>query len=126
MSVIQWCGVALLATVLLVILRGVRAEFVPLLSIGSSILLFGAAIAVLAPFFTFAGELAAQSALGEQGTLLLKMFGIGALVELSCDLCRDMGEVAVANQLEFLGRAELLLLALPSLRQLLSVCASLL
>ena len=125
MSVLAWCGVAILLLVLSSVLRAVRAELVGALSMTGSVLLFAATITLLLPFFQYAREISLSYAISEQATLLLKMFGIGAIVELCCDLCRDMGEVSVANQLEFLGRAELLLLALPSLRTLLEQCLSL-
>ena len=125
MSVLAWCGVAILLLVLSSVLRAVHAELVGVLSMSGSVLLFAAAITALLPFFRYAKELSQAYAISEQATLLLKMFGIGAIVELCCDLCREMGENAVANQLEFLGRAELLLLALPSLRTLLEQCLSL-
>lgn len=124
MSVLAWCGVAILLLVLSSVLRAVRAELVGALSLCASVFLFAAAITALLPFFHYAKDLSDSFAINEQATLLLKMFGIGAVVELCCDLCREMGENAVANQLEFLGRAELLLLALPSLRTLLEQCLS--
>jgi stage III sporulation protein AD len=64
--------------------------------------------------------LAERTNLEAESSLLLKIFGISALIAFCGDLCRDLGESALANQLELLGRAEVLILLLPTLQRILA------
>jgi stage III sporulation protein AD len=46
--------------------------------------------------------------------------------QFTAELCRDAGEGALASRLELAGRAEILLLALPLIRELTALAAGML
>ncbi len=123
MGIIGWCGVAILSAVLILVLRRLQSELVPFLSLSACVLLCAGALLTLSPFFRFLIEWSAQNDMAQQGRMMLKIFGIGTLTALCCDICREMGEGAVANQLEMLSRAEVLVLLLPFLKDILTMSA---
>ena len=90
------------------------------------VLLSGAGIALLEPVLAFAGTLAAASGVSETAALLLRALGVTLLTQLCADLCRQSGEGAIATGVENAGRAQLLLLALPKLQELLQEAQQLL
>ena len=58
--------------------------------------------------------------------LLGKMLGVAWLAQIGADLCREFGSPTLAGYVEVLGRAELLLLTLPLIRETVAVAGGLL
>lgn len=120
------CGGALLCVVAIVVLRQLgRDGALPLQWLGV-LLLAGAGLALLQPLIAFAGELAAFCGIGEMASLLLRALGVAMLCQLCADLCRQSGEGNIAAGVETVGRAQILLLALPKLGELLDAAEQLL
>ncbi len=120
------CGGALLCTVAIVVLRQLgRDGALPLQWLGI-LLLTGAGLALLEPVIVFAGELAAACGITETASLLLRALGVALLCQLCADLCRQSGETTIAAGVETAGRAQILLLSLPKLRELLAAAEQLL
>lgn len=120
------CGGALLCVVAIAALRQLgRDGALPLQWLGI-LLLTGAGLALMQPIVAFAGELAAESGVGEMASLLLRALGIALLCQLCADLCRQSGEGSIASGVEMAGRVQILLLALPKLDELLTAAQELL
>jgi stage III sporulation protein AD len=64
--------------------------------------------------------------MGESATLLFKGLGVAVLTQVCADFCRQSGEGQLASGVEFAGKAELLLLCLPCLKQLFELAAGML
>ncbi len=58
--------------------------------------------------------------------IILKMVGIGYLVEFSAGILNDFGQNSVADKLVFCGKAVVLILAIPILESVLSLVSKLL
>ena len=54
-------------------------------------------------------------------SLALRVVALCILTEVSAGICRDLGEAGLASKMELCGRAEILLVTLPTLARLLSV-----
>lgn len=119
------CGGALLCVTAVVLLKGVKSDVWPLQWTGS-LVMFTAAILMLQPVVTYLTELCHQSGMGDMASLLLRGLGVAMLTQLSSDLCRQCGENALAGGVELAGKAELLLLCLPQLRELMEMASGLL
>ena len=113
-------GIGFCALAVLLILKELRKEFVPLFLIGFSLVLF----AVLLPQFhaaaAFIKECAALAG-GERIEPVLKALGITFLTTAAAQLCRTAGETSVGNAIETAGRMEIFLLCLPLLKELLDL-----
>ncbi len=126
MNSVAWCALAIIACVFSVILKKCAPEFVPLVTVCAGIMLLLATLSVLTPFFSFVQQISQKFSLNEQTKLLLKLFGISLLMQWCCDVCRDLGEQSLATQLELLGKAEILILLLPTLQEILAFSSELL
>lgn len=100
--------------VLVLILRELRAEFAPALRVAVTLLLCGAAVTLCAPAVLWARQVAESTESTAFFTPLLRAVGIGLVCEFAAAFCRDMGETTLADGVTFFGRAEILLLCLPS------------
>lgn len=126
MTLLQVIGFAVLVSLLAVLQKEAGGKYMPV------ILTIGGLFAVrwfllrISPVFSLLGHYLNAYQMGEKGTLMLKALCVGYLIQIGGDTCRDLGAESIAAKLELCGRAELLLLALPTLTELLTVAFSLL
>ncbi len=118
MTLLQAAGVALLIGMVVAFLKDAGGRFALFAAAGGGILLTLWGISRLGGVFTAFRELTSSTVLSPYLTLLMKALGVGYVVEVSADICRDLGAPETAKRLELCGRAELLLLALPPLTEL--------
>ena len=51
--------------------------------------------------------------------VILKALGVAFVCETAADICRDMGQTAIASKIELAGKLEIVALAIPLARELL-------
>lgn len=113
-DIIKITVIALVAVVLYIIVKQVRAEYAVFVEICS--------VAVVAVFaLNYATDMLYQASsfieLSGVGTdcikILIKSLGIAVVTQISGDVCRDNGNSALASCLEMAGKVVIILLALP-------------
>ena len=125
MDTVKYCGLALISVFLGMLLRQMRPEYGTLLSAASCLLLAAAASSCLIPLISYLKGLEGGK-MSDCIVLLLKALGIGILTQTAAEICRDAGDSAIASKIELLGKAEILVLALPFISELLATARSLL
>ncbi|MBQ8351152.1 MAG: hypothetical protein IJY20_03800 [Clostridia bacterium] len=125
MSIGQLCGLGVLAAALAMILKVMGTKVAPAVPLAG-----GLALAFFA-LYRYREPIAAMLALAEEAGIrssleaVLKMMAVGCLAGFSADICRDMGEATLAARVEMCGRAEILLLCLPFLLELIRLALGL-
>ena len=119
------CGAALLCAVAALLIKHAKGDVMPLQWTGT-VVLFGATLVLWQPVLAWLGELCAAHGVGEMGKLMLKGLGVSVLTQLCAELCRQCGEASLAGGVEGAGKAELLLLCLPLLKELVATAQGLL
>lgn len=126
MSAFQIAGVALLAVIVLALLRELRPTLIPSLRLCASVVLIGAGIALLAPIVTQIRGLLAASDAGELGSIVMRALGIAMISELAASFCEDMGEQTIARCVSTFGKWEILVLCIPLVDKVLQLAKELL
>ena len=126
MSAFQIAGVALLAVIVLALLRELRPTLLPSLRLCASVVLIGAGIALLAPIVTQIRGLLAASDAGELGGIVMRALGIAMISELAASFCEDMGEQTIARCVSTFGKWEILVLCIPLVDKVLQLAKELL
>ncbi len=124
MSAAEGVAFAVLCAVLFFVLRESKSPHgALLLLIGGLALLFSSLSQVLS-----LGILSSLSALlgEEEGKTLVKVLGVGLLVDVGCDVCEELGAQTLSKRLVFFGNAEILLLIYPILSELFTLSEELL
>ncbi len=116
----------LAGVLLLFLLKAWKSELSPLFRCAILLSLFSLALSRASPLFSALSSIAETYAVGSAFSLLLRGAGIALAASLSAGLCREAGEGGIADGLEFFCKIELLLLALPILKDLLSLAGDLL
>ena len=125
-DLLRICGAGLLCLVLAVVIKGVRSEFLPLVRLGGTVLLLGAALPMLLEVLSSVTGLFSGEGLAPYARVMTRALGVSLLTKLSCDACRDAGESSLAGGVELAGRSVILLLSLPLVEDLLGFAAKLL
>ena len=124
------CGIAILASVCLMVVGKLSGAYASVLRIGAALLIFGIFASALE---TVVGSLNEAVSFAEEGSfasrafgLMLKGLGISFLGRLCSDVCRDCGEQTLANGVESVGKIAIFALAVPMLVEILSLAYELL
>lgn len=126
MEVEKLIAFAVVAAVLVVVLRQSRPEQGMILSILAAVLLFLWILRDIAPVLEELKALTGPFHFhNEAGQILLKTLGICFLAQTGADVCRDAGESSLAGKIELAGKTAVLLLCLPLFRELLDIAARL-
>lgn len=119
-------GIALIAMILCVLLKGYRPEYSVFLSLTAGILILLMTLDALVPVMETLTELIEISGQGREAfTILLKALGVCFITQLASDACKDAGEGAIASKVELAGKVVILLLAMPLFEQIIGVATSL-
>jgi hypothetical protein len=126
-DVLRFCGCAILASVCLLILRGLDKNGIS----GAVSACFGAIFALTAvlaakpvlAFFRTCGGFYCDNAWAD---LLLRAMAFGITIQLTADTVRDAGEGGLADRVEMVGRVVLLGLGMPLYKEVLALAGQLL
>lgn len=126
MEVEKLIAVAVIAAILIVLLRNSRPEQGMIVSIVTAVLLLLWLLDSIQPILEEIRQLLEGFGFGtEHGEILLKSLGICFLSQTAGDLCRDAGEGSLAGHIELAGKTAVLLLCLPLFRTLLETATGL-
>ena len=126
MSIIKYCGLVIFALFTVLLTSELKRDIGKLVGICAGVALLIAAIGKLVPVFTLVKQLLDDTALAGYFSTLIKALGVSLAVDFCADLCKDLGESSLAGRIELLGKAELLLLALPLISELVELARGLL
>lgn len=124
--IFRLCGVALLTAFAAMVLKQYKPELALPVSVAGGVLLLLAIIARLAPQVEYISGLWYADDFGEYAAPLVKSLGVALIAQTASDVCRDMGETSAASKVELAGKAEIMLLCLPLIGELLGFARELL
>ena len=127
MAIFQLVGIAFVTAVAALILKSTKPELSFAVTVAGSVILLLFVFELFRGSASIFSEIA--SATGIESTLirtLLKMIGIGYLVEFSAGILNDFGQNSLADKLVFCGKIVVLVLAIPILESVLSLVSRLL
>ena len=126
-QIFQLVGIAFVTAVAAIILKSTKPELSFAVTVAGSIILLLYVFELFRGSVTIFNDIA--SATGINASLikiLLKMIGIGYLVEFSAGILTDFGQNSLADKLVFCGKILVLVLAIPILESVLSLIIELL
>lgn len=127
MEIFQLVGIALITAVAALILKETKPELAFAVTIAGGIILLLFVFEIFRDSLSVFGHIAEIT--GIDNTLvkiILKMVGIGYLVEFSAGILNDFGQNSLADKLTFCGKVVILVLAVPIIERVLALIVSLL
>lgn len=127
MQIFQLVGIAFVTAVAALILKGTKPELAFAVTVAGSVILLLFVFEMLKGTVAIFGDIANEAGLNSSLIkILLKMVGIGYLVEFSAGILNDFGQNSVADKLIFCGKVVILVLAIPILESVLTLIKQLL
>lgn len=128
MSTLLWrlCGVGLLGAIAAFLVRQIKGELSSAVRIGATVLCAALSIGALIPVLEELRGGVEALGLWQYASIPLRALGIGLLTHVCAGICRDLGEGGIGDWVEIAGKAEILLLCLPLLKEILEDASALL
>jgi len=121
-DIIQVIGLAIIATVIIAVIKAQRPEIAIQISIAAGIIVFtmilGKISAVIELLNSFARKINIDTI---YISTLLKIVGIAYIAEFGAEVCKDAGESAIASKVELAGKVMIIVLAVPILTSLMDL-----
>ena len=122
MEIIKVCGAVICVLSICVIFKGMKSEyslFIRLLvTVGAALI----SLAVFYPILKFLEDIASGTQIQKYFPILIKALGIALLTQITSDICNDSGEGAIASRVEAIGKAEIILLCIPLIKEIMLLC----
>lgn len=120
------CGLAVLCLAASLLLARMGGEFVGLVRLGGSVLLFGVLIFSLSEILEELRGLFSASGAEKYADRMIRALGLAFLTAICSDLCRDTGESTLANGVEMAGKLAIVWLSPPLVAEIMATAAEIL
>ena len=124
MEIVKACGIVICVVSICVIFNNLKSEYSLFIRLLLTISTGFLSLTVFYPILTFVNNISSGTKIQEYFPILLKALGISLLVQITSDICRDSGEGTIAQRVEMLGKAEIILLCIPLIKEILHLCES--
>ena len=122
MEIIKIIGVALIALIIIILLKQYRPEFAIYISLLTVVLILVLVMDELQGVITLLQSLANKASInGNFIALLLKITGIAFLSEFAVSICKDSGEGAIASKIEIGSKIIIISMSIPIISSLLEI-----
>ncbi len=121
MSILQIAGVALVSAFAVGILKIYKSDLVVPVTILATVILLGAAVALMVPVTDYISDMSAMSGFSVYFKAIMKALGISIIADTAASVCRESGQSSVASKVEFAAKIMILSLALPIIKEVVSM-----
>jgi hypothetical protein len=118
-------GGAVALAVMTFLLREVGYRGAPIITVVSALLLLSHAVGLYKTALGNIIPLVDSEASVEALSSMLKVTGLGYVYGIASDVCRDIGESGISKALDVVGRVEILLIAVPYIKEIITLGAEL-
>ncbi len=126
MAIFQLVGIAFITAVAAILLKATKPELALAVTIAGSVILLLVALELFKDSLSLFGRLTSLTGIDASIVkAMLKMVGIGYLVEFSAGILSDFGQNSLADKLVFAGKLLILVLAVPILESVLKLIVDL-
>lgn len=114
MEIMKIIGIALTGVLTVSLIKNTKNEFGIYIVICTVVIIFFLIADKLAMVLSFLQELYGQISYGKTFfPILIKILAIAYMADFTAQLCRDAGEAAIGNKVEFAGKVIIFYLSLP-------------
>lgn len=126
MILIKIIGIALVTVVAALLVKPYKGEYAFIISLAGGTVCFFLAVGELEGYISAVSGLFADSGVAPYYfSVALRAVGIGYITEFAADTAKDAGQSAVASKIIFAGKICMFILALPLIKNLLSLATEL-
>ena len=122
MDIVRIIGIGITAIIIISIVKQYKPEFTIYVSLITGVLILILLLDKLNGIINLLKSITNKTNLNSQYIyILLKITGIALLTEFGVSICKDSGEIAIANKIDFAGRIIIITISIPIITALLEV-----
>lgn len=122
MEIFQIIGLAVIATIIVIVLKAQRPEIAVQVSLVTGIIIFLLVLSKVAAVVDLLNSYAKKVNIDTVYLFtLLKIVGIAYIAEFGAEVCKDAGEGAIASKVELAGKVIIVVMAVPIITSLLDL-----
>lgn len=122
MEVVKIIGIALVALIIIILLKQYRPEFVIYVSLLTGVIILFLVMDKLTGIINLLQSLANKTSINSTFlALLIKITGIAFLSEFAVSICKDSGEAAIASKIEIGTKIIIISMSIPIISSLLEI-----
>ena len=122
MEFIKIIGIALIALIVIILLKQYRPEFAIYISLLTGVLILILVMDELTGIINLLQSIASKTTINATFlSLLLKITGIAFLSEFAVSICKDSGEAAIASKIEIGSKIIIISMSIPIISSLLEI-----
>lgn len=122
MEIIKIIGIALIALIIIIMLKQYRPEYAIFISILTGVLILFLVIDRLTGIINLIESIQSKFSINTQFiALLIKITGIAFLSEFAVSICKDSGEAAIASKIELGSKIIIISMSIPIISSLLEI-----
>ncbi len=122
MEIIKIIGIALIALIIIILLKQYKPEFVIYVSLIAGVLILFLVIDELTGIVKLIQSISDKASINSQFlSILLKITGIAFLSEFAVSICKDSGEAAIASKVELGSKIIIISMSIPIISTLLEI-----
>ena len=122
MEIIKIIGIALIALIIIIMLKQYRPEYAIYVSIIAGILILFLAMEKFSGIINLLKTISDKTYINKQFLgILLKITGIAIITEFAVSICADAGEKAIATKLEIGSKVIIITMSIPIISSLLEL-----
>ena len=122
MEIIKIIGIALIALIIIIMLKQYRPEYAIFISILTGVLILFLVMDRLSGIINLVESIQTKSSINMKFVaLLVKITGIAFLSEFAVSICKDSGESAIASKIELGSKIIIISMSIPIISSLLEI-----
>jgi len=127
MEIFKIVGIGIIASIITIVVKQLKPELAVTVLVSSSILMLIYALKYFTPILSIFNDIISKTGISSDlFTILIKIIGVGYLVEFGASICEDSGNSSLASKVVFCGKIAIFLMAIPIIRNLLNLILGLL
>ena len=120
-------AVGIISALIIICLKNANSELAAPVSVASGLLILLMTVSYVKEFVSFFGDIASVAGIGEGiYKIVLKVLAISYLSEFSSGAVEDLGQKNLSEKIQFAGKAIMIVLAMPLLKNLIEKVVALL
>lgn len=122
MDVLKVCGITICVLCICVVFNNIKTEYSLLIRIVITIGIGLLSLSVFYPILKFMEDISVNTQISKYFPVLTKALGVALMVQITSDICKDSGEGSIAQRVETVGKAEIIILCIPLIKDILKLC----
>ena len=127
MEIFKIVGIGIIGCIIVLLMKQLKPELAVTVIVATTVLMLIYILKYFTQIFALFDNIIQKTGIDEGlFTILIKIIGVGYLVEFGASICEDTGNTSIANKVVFAGKIAIFIMAMPIITNLFNLILGLL